>query len=228
MKISEMQASGQNFCGVFMGDYCRTAISTRLTCGTVIAVACHIFEHGAVPVFLPSFSYGLNAQMKMDHLHLANSRFASLKGDPKKGLFLIAKGIFYFAYLIQILLYIFKTSATELNVLRLAAASSLVYWQFSTGVHANHIFFLMPLAILLCWKKNEYLMPFTIIFLLVNLNLIRVLGYDGIGSGSWPDIIFGINPSLVLSFLAVASSFYLIGVLFRDSFYEEDKKKVHS
>ena len=71
-------------------------------------------------------------------------------------------------------------------------------------------------------------MPFTIIFLLVNLNLIRVLGYDGIGFGSWPDIIFGINPSLVLSFLAVASSFYLIGVLFRDSFYEEDKKKVHS
>lgn len=154
--------------------------------------------------------------------------FASLKGDPKKGLFLITKGIFYFAYLIQILLYIFKTSATELNVLRLAAASSLVYWQFSTGVHANHIFFLMPLAILLCWKKNEYIMPFTIIFLLVNLNLIRALGYDGIGSGNWPDIIFGINPSLILSFLAVASSFYLIGVLFRDSFYEEDKKKVHS
>jgi len=81
MNFSEMQGSTQNFCGVFMGDYCRTAISTRLTCGTVIGVACHIFEHGAVPVFLPSFSYGLNAQMKMDHLHHANSRFAALKGE---------------------------------------------------------------------------------------------------------------------------------------------------
>jgi UDP-N-acetylglucosamine diphosphorylase/glucosamine-1-phosphate N-acetyltransferase len=81
MKSGEKQGSGQNFCGVFMGDYCRTAISTRLTCGTLVGVACHIFEHNPVPVFLPSFSYGVNAQMKMDQLHLANSRFAALKGE---------------------------------------------------------------------------------------------------------------------------------------------------
>jgi len=143
--------------------------------------------------------------------------FSSLKGDPKQGLFIFAKIAFYFVYLLQISLYILKTSVTEINILRLATASALVYWQFSTGVHANHIFFLMPLAIVLSWKVKRYWMPFSMLFILVNLNLYRVLGYDGVGSGAWPDEISGINISILLSLAAVALTFYLISILLRDS-----------
>lgn len=45
-------------CGMFMGDYSKTAINTSLNTGTVVGVCCNVFGIGLSPKFIPSFSWG--------------------------------------------------------------------------------------------------------------------------------------------------------------------------
>jgi UDP-N-acetylglucosamine diphosphorylase/glucosamine-1-phosphate N-acetyltransferase len=45
-------------CGVFMGDYSRTAINTAINTGTVIGVSCNVFGTGLTPAYIPNFSWG--------------------------------------------------------------------------------------------------------------------------------------------------------------------------
>lgn len=45
-------------CGVFMGDYSRTAINTSINTGTVVGVCANLFSSGLSPKFIPSFSWG--------------------------------------------------------------------------------------------------------------------------------------------------------------------------
>jgi UDP-N-acetylglucosamine diphosphorylase/glucosamine-1-phosphate N-acetyltransferase len=45
-------------CGMFMGDYSRTAINTSVNTGTVIGVCCNVFGNGLTPKYIPSFSWG--------------------------------------------------------------------------------------------------------------------------------------------------------------------------
>lgn len=52
------KSSGQQFCGLFMGDHTKTGINTMLNTGTTIGVACNIFGAGFPRIFIPSFSWG--------------------------------------------------------------------------------------------------------------------------------------------------------------------------
>lgn len=45
-------------CGVFMGDYSRTAINTSINTGSVIGVSSHVSGTGLSPKYIPSFSWG--------------------------------------------------------------------------------------------------------------------------------------------------------------------------
>lgn len=45
-------------CGVFMGDYCRTAVNSAINTGTVMGVSCNVFGSGLTPKYIPSFSWG--------------------------------------------------------------------------------------------------------------------------------------------------------------------------
>lgn len=45
-------------CGMFMGDYSKTAINTSINTGTVIGVCCNVFGTGLTPKFIPGFSWG--------------------------------------------------------------------------------------------------------------------------------------------------------------------------
>jgi UDP-N-acetylglucosamine diphosphorylase / glucose-1-phosphate thymidylyltransferase / UDP-N-acetylgalactosamine diphosphorylase / glucosamine-1-phosphate N-acetyltransferase / galactosamine-1-phosphate N-acetyltransferase len=45
-------------CGVMLGDYSRTAISTAINTGSVIGVCCNVFGTGLTPKYIPSFSWG--------------------------------------------------------------------------------------------------------------------------------------------------------------------------
>lgn len=45
-------------CGVFMGDYSRTAINTAINTGTIISVCCNVFGTGLTPKHIPAFSWG--------------------------------------------------------------------------------------------------------------------------------------------------------------------------
>ncbi len=45
-------------CGLFMGDYSKTAINTSINTGTVIGVCANVFGQGLTPKYIPSFSWG--------------------------------------------------------------------------------------------------------------------------------------------------------------------------
>ncbi len=50
--------SGQQFCGLILGDHSKTGINTMLNTGTVAGVCCNIFGGGFPRTFIPSFSWG--------------------------------------------------------------------------------------------------------------------------------------------------------------------------
>jgi UDP-N-acetylglucosamine diphosphorylase/glucosamine-1-phosphate N-acetyltransferase len=45
-------------CGIFMGDYSKTAINASINSGTVMGVCSHVFEQELSPKFIPNFSWG--------------------------------------------------------------------------------------------------------------------------------------------------------------------------
>lgn len=51
-------STGEQFCGLIMGDHSKTAINTMLNTGTVIGVSSNIFGSGFQRNFIPSFSWG--------------------------------------------------------------------------------------------------------------------------------------------------------------------------
>lgn len=50
--------TGQQFCGLFMGDHSKCGINTMFNTGTVVGVSSHIFGGGFPSKFIPSFSWG--------------------------------------------------------------------------------------------------------------------------------------------------------------------------
>jgi hypothetical protein len=48
-----------NKCGLFMGDYSRSAINTSFNTGTVVGICCNVFGEGLSPKHIPHFSWGM-------------------------------------------------------------------------------------------------------------------------------------------------------------------------
>jgi len=51
-------SSGNQFCGLIMGDHSKCGINTMFNTGTVVGVSANIFGPGFPPSFIPSFSWG--------------------------------------------------------------------------------------------------------------------------------------------------------------------------
>lgn len=79
-KSKEFINSGQQFCGIFMGDYSKTAISTKLNSGTSIGMACNIFQADFPNKYVPSFTWG-EERFELETLHRMNERMKLLKGE---------------------------------------------------------------------------------------------------------------------------------------------------
>lgn len=47
-------------CGLFMGDYCQSAINTAFNTGTVVGACVNVFGKGLTPSYLPSFTWGFD------------------------------------------------------------------------------------------------------------------------------------------------------------------------
>lgn len=56
--------TGQQFCGLIMGDHSKSGIGTTFNTGTVVGVSCNIFGAGFPRNFIPSFSWGGAAGFK--------------------------------------------------------------------------------------------------------------------------------------------------------------------
>jgi UDP-N-acetylglucosamine diphosphorylase/glucosamine-1-phosphate N-acetyltransferase len=52
------ERSGQQFCGLIMGDHSKCGINTMFNTGTVVGVACNLFGAGFPRQFVPDFSWG--------------------------------------------------------------------------------------------------------------------------------------------------------------------------
>ncbi|MCJ8163986.1 GlmU family protein [Pontibacter sp. E15-1] len=52
------KATGQQFCGLIMGDHSKCSINTMFNTGTVVGVSANIFGAGFPLTFIPSFSWG--------------------------------------------------------------------------------------------------------------------------------------------------------------------------
>lgn len=50
--------SGQQFCGLIMGDHSKSSINTMFNTGTVVGVCANVFDSGFPPKHIPSFSWG--------------------------------------------------------------------------------------------------------------------------------------------------------------------------
>jgi UDP-N-acetylglucosamine diphosphorylase/glucosamine-1-phosphate N-acetyltransferase len=54
----KFEKSGQQFCGLIMGDHSKCGINTMFNTGTVVGVAANIFGAGFPRQFIPDFSWG--------------------------------------------------------------------------------------------------------------------------------------------------------------------------
>jgi hypothetical protein len=70
-------------CGMFMGDYSRTAINTSINTGTMIGVSCNVFNSGLTPKYIPSFSWGSDAlqRYRLDKAIADLENWKKLKGQ---------------------------------------------------------------------------------------------------------------------------------------------------
>lgn len=53
-------------CGLFMGDYSRSAINTAFNTGTLVGICSNVFGEGLSPTFIPDFSWGSNPVKKYE------------------------------------------------------------------------------------------------------------------------------------------------------------------
>ncbi|MFI5194813.1 MAG: putative sugar nucleotidyl transferase [Chitinophagales bacterium] len=84
-------------CGLFMGDYSRSAINTSFNTGTVVGVCVHVFGKGLTPSYLSSFTWGYDPgetygfEKAIQHIqqwmHLKNSRLTSTEIKQLKNIF---------------------------------------------------------------------------------------------------------------------------------------------
>lgn len=56
--VEQLLPSGEQFCGLFMGDHSKCGINTMFNTGTVVGVFANIFGAGFPNKFIPSFTWG--------------------------------------------------------------------------------------------------------------------------------------------------------------------------
>ncbi|TXK24752.1 glucose-1-phosphate thymidylyltransferase [Pontibacter qinzhouensis] len=55
---NSFKGTGQQFCGLIMGDHSKSSINTMFNTGTVVGVSANVYGPGFPPNFVPSFSWG--------------------------------------------------------------------------------------------------------------------------------------------------------------------------
>ena len=62
-----MEATGEQFCGLIMGDHAKCGINSMFNTGTVVGVGAGLFGTGFHPKFVPSFSFGSPGNLYETH-----------------------------------------------------------------------------------------------------------------------------------------------------------------
>lgn len=68
-------------CGLFMGDYSRSAINSSFNTGSYIGVCCNVFGNGLLPKVIPSFTWGTSGQYRFDKALSDIANWKKMKGQ---------------------------------------------------------------------------------------------------------------------------------------------------
>jgi UDP-N-acetylglucosamine diphosphorylase/glucosamine-1-phosphate N-acetyltransferase len=60
------EGTGQQFCGLMMGDHAKAGINTMFNTGTVAGVCANVFGGGFQPTHIPSFAWGTDATFQLE------------------------------------------------------------------------------------------------------------------------------------------------------------------
>lgn len=52
------ESTGLQFCGMILGDHCKTSINSMFNTGSVIGISCNLYGSDFPPKFIPSFAWG--------------------------------------------------------------------------------------------------------------------------------------------------------------------------
>lgn len=88
-EFMEMEQTDVQFCGIIMGDHCKTGINTMFNTATSVGVCSNVFGGGFPPKFIPSFTWGAvseNNKFKLDKaLEVAENMMKRRGVKLKKG-----------------------------------------------------------------------------------------------------------------------------------------------
>jgi hypothetical protein len=110
---------------------------------------------------------------------------------------LLPKVLFLGFYATAVVLAL-RRPKTMANGLRFALLGYLAYFTFNTGVHENHLFPAVILAVMLYWHDRSQAATAAAIALLSNVNLVLFYGVDGTGY-RFGRLVAGVDVALVLS-----------------------------
>jgi hypothetical protein len=119
-------------------------------------------------------------------------------------LFLLTYGVALVAF--------FRRDKTFEGLLRFALIGYLAYFIFNIGVHENHWFIAVLLAVSLFWVNGDHLFLMLNLILMSNVNLFLFYGVDGRGLGFSRLITPSLDSALVLSIFNVGFFLVLWGV----------------
>jgi len=91
---------------------------------------------------------------------------------------LLPKVLFFLTYAVTIAAF-FKREKTFENLINFSLIGYLAYFTFNTGVHENHLFLAVILAVILFWINLEQLSVMLILVFMSNINLVLFYGIDG-------------------------------------------------
>ena len=133
---------------------------------------------------------------------LVNGQADLIKGPPDS-IKILPRLLFMLFYVVTLVFFL-KREKSFCNLLVYSLLGYWAYFTLNTGVHENHLFLGMLLAIMLFWVNKEYLIPMLLLILIGNFNLIVFNGIDGI-ENQFSRVFMGIDLALVISFFNIAS-----------------------
>lgn len=120
---------------------------------------------------------------------------------------LVPRIMFAGTYLITLIQFFRREKSFE-NFLLFSLLGYFAYFTFNVGVHENHLFIGMILAVALVYMNRKYLLLATMIVLICNINMFTFYGINGLGLGFSRVIGHMIDIALLLSIFNVVIFFF--------------------
>ncbi|MBP8996893.1 MAG: hypothetical protein KBG10_01260 [Anaerolineaceae bacterium] len=131
---------------------------------------------------------------------LVNGQATLIKGPPET-VKLYPKLLFFLVYLITLVMF-FRRHKTFENLLLFSLLGYWAYFTLNTGVHENHLFIGMILAILLAWQNRKHLLTMLMVIMIENINLIVFNGLDGV-ENEFSRVVSGVDTALLIAIFNV-------------------------